>query len=808
VRALFQDIRFAVRLLLKNPAFAAVSIITLALGIGANTAIFSVINAILLRPLPYPHADRLVLLTESSEQIPDMSISMANFNDWRKQTTVFESMMPYQNDDVVLTGRGDPERVHMRRITAGMTQTLEVPLILGRALTPEDDKVGSAPVVLLGEGFWHRRFGSDPNIVGKQLVLDGESFTVIGVLSSRMHESMRQTDIFTSLWRMEDKLGGEANRGEHPGIYAYARMKPGVTIAQAQQEMKSIAQRLDQLYPATNGKDSVAVKPLLGAVVEDVRPSLIVLMAAVGFVLLIACANIANLQLARATDRYRELAVRMALGASRPRLVRQMLTESLLLSVIGGVLGLFLAVWVTVGLIRIAPADIPRIGEVSVDRLVLLFSVVLSILTGVLFGIFPALQTARTDVHDALKEGGRSGSAGAHRKGLRDALVIAEVAISLILLVGAGLMTKSLWKVLEANSGFRPEHVLTARFTFPESSYADDAKRRLFVDQLVAKVESLPGVEAAGFKNPLLGGWQSSYSVEGRPAPPPGQYPTTDMARVSPGAMRAMGIRLIRGRFFDSHDDENSQHVCVIDEAFAAQNFPHEDPLGKRINVEGQPDPGKAINWITVVGVVGHVKNYGVDQPSRVEFYQPNAQRPAYGGSLIVRSTSDPASLLPRIRAAVEALDPNIPIFDARPLEAIVAENTSSRRLSVMLIAFFAALALGLAGLGIYGVISYLVTQRRQEIGIRIALGASSHDVLSMVLRQGARLAAFGILVGVAGAVILTRLMSSLLFEVSALDGMSFGLGVVLLAALVLFASWLPARRATRIDPLIALRYE
>jgi putative ABC transport system permease protein len=808
VRTLLQDIRFAIRLLLKNPSFAAVAIITLALGIGANTAIFSVINAILLRPLPYPQAERLVLLSEFSEQIPDMSISMANFDDWRKQNTVFESMMPYQNDDVVLTGRGEPERLHLRRVTAGITQTLKVPLILGRALAPEDDKVGAAPVVLLGEGFWQRRFGGDPNIVGKQLVVDGESFTVIGVLSSRMHESMRQTDLFTSLWRLEDKLGGDANRGEHPGIYAYARMKPGVTIAQAQQEMKNIAQRLDQQYPATNGKDSVTVKPLLGAVVEDVRPSLIVLMAAVGFVLLIACANIANLQLARATDRYRELAVRMALGADRSRLVRQMLTESLLLSLIGGVLGLFLAVWVTVGLMRVAPADIPRIAEASLDRSVLLFSLVISILTGVLFGIFPALQTARTDVHDALKEGGRTGIAGGHRKGLRDALVIAEVAISLVLLVGAGLMTKSLWKVLEANSGFRPEHVLTTRFAFPDIAYADAAKRRLFVDQLVAKVQSLPGVEAAGFKNPLLGGWQSSYGIEGRPTPLPGQYPSTDMARVSPEAMQAMGIRLIRGRFFDAHDNEKSQHVCIIDEAFAQQNFSKEDPLGKRINVDGQPDPGTPINWITIVGVVGHVKNYGVDQPSRVEFYEPNDQSPGYGGSLIVRSTSDPAALVPSIRSAVQSLDPSIPVFDVRPLEAIVAESTSSRRLSVILIAFFAALALGLSGLGIYGVISYLVTQRRQEIGIRIALGASSHDVLSMVLRQGARLAAFGILVGLVGAVVLTRLMSSVLFEVSALDGMSFGVGVVLLAGLVLFASWLPARRATRIDPLVALRYE
>jgi predicted permease len=808
MRTLLQDLRFALRLLLKNPGFTTIAVLTLALGIGANTAIFSIINTVLLRPLPYPQADRLVFLGESSEQIPDMSISMANFNDWRAQNTVFESMVAYQNNDAVLTGRGEPDRLRLRRISAGLSPTLKIEPILGRTLTPEDDKVGAAPVVLLGEGFWRRRFGSEPNIVGQSLVLDGDSYTVIGVLPSRMHESMRNTDLFTSLWRFEDKFGGEPKRGDHPGIYAYARMKPGVTLQHAEEEMKSIAQHLDELHPATNGKDSVSVKPLLGAVVEDVRPSLLVLMAAVGFVLLIACANIANLQLARATDRYRELAVRMALGAGRGRLVRQMLTESILLSLVGGVLGLLLAVWATIGLVQVIPANIPRIAEISADRSVLLFSLGISILTGILFGFFPALQTARTNVHDALKKGGRTGSAAGSRRGLRDALVIAEVAVSLVLLVGAGLMTKSLWRVLQADSGIRPEHVLTARVTLSDSTYSDPAKRRVFVDQVVAKVQALPGVEAAGFKNPLMGGWQSSYMIEGRPQPPPGQYPSTDMARVTPDAIRASGIRLLRGRFFDAHDNELSQKVCIIDETFAQQNFPKEDPIGKRINVDGPPEPGKLPNWITIVGVVAHVKNYGVDQPSRVEFYEPNAQSPAFGGSFLIRSSSDPAALIPSLRSALQSIDPNVPVFDVRALENVIADYTSSRRLSVMLIAVFAALALLLAGVGIYGVISYLVTQRRQEIGIRMALGASTENVLKMILLQGARLAVAGILLGLAGAVALTRLIASLLFQVSALDGTAFLAGVAVIAGLVLFACWIPARRATRIDPLVALRYE
>ena len=802
-----RDLRYALRMLAKSPGFTAVAVLTLALGIGANTAIFSVISAVLLHPLPYAQADRMVFLSESSEEVPDMSIAMANFDDWRAQNTVFESMVAYQNDDSVLTGRGEPERLRLRRITAGFSPTLKVEPTLGRGLTPEDDKVGAPRVVLLGEGFWRRRFGSDPKVVGQQLVLDGEPYEVIGVFPSRLHGSLRQTDLFTSLWRLEDKLGGEVNRDSHAGIYAYARLKPGVSVAQARQEMKSIAQHLDELHPVANGKNSIEVRSLLDAVVEDVRPSLLVLMAAVGFVLLIACANIANLQLARATDRFRELAVRMALGASRGRLVRQMLTESVLLSLIGGTLGLFLAVWIVAGVAGVSP-DVTRIAEVSVDRWVLAFSVGLSILTGILFGIFPALQTARTDVQDALKEGGRTGTAGGKRRGLRDALVIAEVAICLVLLVGAGLMTKSLWKVLEADAGIRPEHVLTARFTLPDSSYADDAKRRIFVEQVVAKIQFLPGVEAAGFENPLFGGSQTGYLIEGRPQPAPGQMPSTDIARVTPEAMRALGIRLLRGRFFDAHDNEQAQGVGIIDETFAKQNFPNEDPIGKRINVDGRPAPGKPIQWTTVVGMVAHVKNYGVDQPSRVEFYRPNAQNPGSGGSLVVRSSAEPAVLMTRIRAAVQSLDPDIPVFEVRALEDIVAENTSSRRLSVLLVSAFAVLALVLAGVGIYGVISYLVTQRRQEIGIRMALGATGDNILSMILRQGARLAAFGILAGLIAAVILTRLISTLLFQVSALDVMTFVAGVAILTVLVLLASWLPARRATRVDPLVALRYE
>jgi len=803
-----QDLRYALRMLARSPGFTLVAILTLALGIGANTAIFSVVNAVLLRPLPYPESNRLVFLGEWSEQVPEMSISMANFNDWRNQNKVFESMVAYQNDNVVLTGRGEPKRLRLRRITAGFFPTLRVKPMLGRELTPEDDKVGAARVVLLGEGFWERRFGRDSGIVGQQLVLDAEPFTIIGVLPARLHGSLRQTDIFASLWRLEDQLGGEANRGNHPGIYAYARLKPGVSVSQAFGEMKSIAQHLDELYPASNGKDSVALKPLLDAIVEDVRSPLLVLSFAVGFVLLIACANIANLLLARATERHRELAVRVALGATRGRLIRQMLTESVLLSLAGGILGLILAVWITAALVHATPRGVPRIDEASADLSVLCFTLGLSLATGIFFGIFPALQASRAEVNATLQEGGRTGTAGSKRTHLRDFLVAAEVSISLMLLVGAGLMTKSLMRVLEADGGIDATNVLTARFATPEAKYETDAKRRTFVAQLVGKVQSLSGVEFAGFKSPLLGGSQTAYVIDGRPAPKPGQYPSTDMGRVTPDAMRAMGMRLLRGRFFDEHDNEKSQLVCIIDETLAKQEFVNEEPLGKRLSIGGPPAPGKQPAWMTIVGVVAHVKNYGVDQASRVETYIPQAQMPAGGGTIVARSAGDPAALTSGIRAAVGSVDPDVPLYDVRSMEDIVNENTASRRLSVALIGSFAVLALVLAGVGVYGVMAYVVTQRRHEIGIRMALGANQRNILEMVLRQGLRLAVLGIAGGLAGALALTHFLSSMLFHVSALDVETFALGAIGLGLVLLLACCLPARRATRVDPLVALRYE
>ena len=805
---LFQDLRFGLRMMRKNSGFTAVVILTLALGIGANSAIFSFVNAVLLRPLPYQEPDRLVFLSESSEQVPDMSIAMENFKDWRASNTVFENMFAYRAEDVVLTGTGEPERLRLREMTAEFFPTLGVKPILGRPLAPEDDKVGAERTILLSDGFWARRFGRDPRIIGKQLVLDGQSYEVIGVVpSSQFHGSWRRFDVFSSLWRREDEFGGPTNRGSHPGIYAYARMKRGVTIDQARTEMSGIASRLAKQYPDSNGGHGVTVAPLLLAVVEEVRPSLLLLMGAVGFVLLIACANVANLLLARANERKKEISIRRALGAGRWQLVRQLLTESLLLSMIGGGLGLLLAQWLTAAVASSGIVNVPRIEDVSVDRGVITFTLGLSIVTGLFFGIFPALHAWRADVHDALKAGGRGGSSNTGHQRLRDGLVIAEVAISLMLLVGTGLMIRSMYRVLEADPGFASAHVFTARFGMPEAKYKEDVQRRLFVQQLVEKTKSVPGVEIAGVRNPLLGGSQEGFAIEGRPIPPMDKIPSVDFARITPDALRAMGVRLLRGRFFTEHDNETSQRVCIIDQNMAQEYWPNDDPVGKRIITE-LPKPGESPKWISVVGVVSHVKNYGVDQPSRVETYVPYAQNPSDGAVIVLRSSADPATLSAGVRDVLKAMDPNVPIYNVRTLEEIVGETVAPRQFSVILLSAFAGLALTLAAIGIYGVMSYAVSQRTQEFGIRAALGARRGDVLRLVLSSGMSLLVLGIGFGLAGAFYLSHFLQSMLFQVPPTDVWTYVSIMVLLSSVALLACYLPARRATRVDPLVALRYD
>ncbi|MFI5127378.1 MAG: ABC transporter permease [Candidatus Acidiferrales bacterium] len=809
MNTLIQDSRYGIRMLAKSPGFTAIAVLTLALGIGANTAIFSVVNTVLLRPLPYPHADRLVFISEWSQQVPGMSISMADFNDWRAMQTVFSSIVAYQPDNVTLTGEGEPDRLQMRRITAGFFPTMEVEPILGRPLTADDDKVGAAPVVLLSDSFWARKFGSDPNVLGKQLTLDGESYTVIGVLpSSKFHESWRAFDVFSSLWRLENVLGGPSNRGSHPGIYAYARMKPGVTIQQASAEMAGIQRRLAKQYQDDAG-ESATVQPLLGAVVQDAGLPLYVLMAAVGFVLLIGCVNVANLLMARATERQKEVAVRMALGAGRWRLARQLLTESMLLSLVGGALGLLLAVWATPALARVAVGTIPRVEDVGVDGWVLAFTLGISCFTGLFFGIFPALQASRTDVNSTLKEGSRGSGTGGKQKRLRDALVVVELAISVVLVVGAGLTLKSLYRVLNAEQGFNAPGVMSASFGLPDAKYKTEIERRQFVEQLVAKVNAIPGVEAAGIKNPLLGGMQTGFAVEGQPKPTPGHYPSTEVSRITPGALQAMGATLLRGRFFTAADNKTAGPVCIVDEAMARKYWPGQDPIGKHIGISlGEMKPGETPPWTAVVGVIRTIKNYGADQPVLVETLLPYAQYPGSAGNILMRSTTDPAQLIPTLRATVQSIDPDLPLYDVRRLESVVDANVAPRRLSVSLLGGFAGLALLLAAVGIYGVMAYAVTSRTHEIGIRMALGADPRSVMRLVLSQGARLAVVGVMIGIVAALALTRAMASLLFQVRATDPVTYAGVAILLIVVALAACYIPARRAMRVDPMVALRYE
>jgi predicted permease len=803
----WQDIRYGLRMLAKRPAITLIAVITLALGVGANTAIFSVVDAVLLRPLPYKQPDRLVFLSEESQQVPGMSISMADFNDWRATNTVFENMAPYSPNSAILTGNGETESLQVRQITAGLFPTFGIQPILGRALTPEDDKVGAAPVVLLGDGFWARKFARDPNVIGKQLTLDGVSYSVIGVLpSSKFHGSWPRYSVFTSLWRQEDVLGGEANRSSHPGIYAVARMKPGVTLEQARNEMNGIAARLQKEYPKSNTGIGVTVDSVLNAYVGTIRPALLVLMAAVGFVLLIACANIANLSLARTTERNRELAVRTAMGASRFRLMRQLLTESMLLALIGGALGLFVAYSVTNAVSKISTSSVPRVDTVSIDGGVLLFTLGISLVTGLFFGLFPAWHASRTDIGETMKEGGRSGTAGAGKKRVRSILVVAEVSISLVLLVGAGLMIKSFYRVLQADPGFNSTGVLTAQFSLPSSQYKDAAARRQFEKQLEAKLESIPGVQAAGLKQPLMGGSQTGFMIEGQPKPDPGKGPSTDISRITPGALEAMGVPLLQGRYFTAADNENSESVCIVDTTMAQTQWPGKNPIGEHVAVSGKNNDPNDPDWMKVVGVVAHTKNYGVDQPSRVETYRPIAQSPTSGGNVVLRAQNNPASLAGPARDAMLSIDANVPLSQVQELGDIVDQNVAPRRLSVLLLSAFAALALLLSAVGIYGVMSYMVTQRTQEIGVRIALGAQRGDVMRLVLQNGMALLLAGLGIGLAGAFALSRFLQSLLFEVKSTDIMTFASVPFLLAAVAFVACYLPARRATLVHPVVALR--
>lgn len=824
---LWQDIRYGLRMLWKNRGISAIVIFALALGIGANTAIFSVVNTVLLRPLPYDNADQLVFLNEKSDVLDEMSISYPNFSDWRDHNQSFEKIGVYNRGSYNLTGNGEAERLITVQMSADLFSVLRVNALHGRVFTNDEDKPGAAPVVVLSYALWQRRFGGQTSILNQPLTLNNKTYTVIGVMPETFtgpSPGSSRAEMYVPVGQLSDQTSWKS-RGNHPGLYGLARLKPGVTIGQADADMNNLAANLEKQYPDSNAGNRVRLRPLLEIYVSDVRRALWVIFAAVGFVLLIACANIANLLLARATARRKEMAIRTAVGASRWRLTRQLLTESILLSLIGGGIGLLIARWGIDLILYVSPDAIPRSREIGLSWTVLGFTVGISLLTGILFGLVPALQAGEVDVHETLKETGR-GVTG--RQWLRSSLVVAEVATTLVLLIGAGLMIRSFYLLQKVNPGFSYEHLTSFSISLPEKKYATNEAQASFFNRLMDNIRALPGVESAAAASGLpLGnnGWQTSFTVDGQPPPEKGKAPLMEACLVTPDYFRAMNIPVLRGRIFNDHDDrshligkdlskmnEDERDAAgvdkvVIDEEFARRHWPNDDAVGKRIKMGGGVDPSAPT--LEVIGVVGRVKMESLNQNSdRVQGYFAFNQLPASGMTVIVKGTSDPNQLISSIRGAVKEIDPDQPIYNPRTMYDIRAESVAPERLNLTLLSLFASLALVLAIVGIYGVMSYSVTQRTHEIGIRMAIGAQPRDVFAMVLGQGMKLALIGVVIGLALAFGLTRLMATMLFGVEPTDVTTFSVISALLISVALLACYLPGRRATKVEPTISLRYE
>lgn len=804
-----QDLRYGLRMLLKSPGFTTVAVITLALGIGANTAIFSVVKSVLLKPLPFTKPDRLVNLWESNPHNPGdeiMPVAPADFLDWRSRTHSFAEIGASYDVQKSLTGVGEPVALIGYAFSANVFHVLGVTPLLGRTFTAEEDRPGADHVVVLAYSLWERKFGSDPGIVGKTITLDGQSYSVLGVMRPGFNYP-RTVEFWVPIAL---NPAGMADR-KLPFLRLVARLKPGVTLQQASADLNNVAAQLQKEYPDTNAQRSAKVDPIRKLYVGDIEPALLALLGAVGFVLLIACANLANLLLARSAGRRKEFAVRVALGASRGRLARQLLSESLLISLSGGLLGLLLAFWSRGTLLKLFPNDIanlhiPRVENIPLDGGVVVFALLLSVLTGVLFGLLPALHTSVANVYETLKEGGRAGAA-AGRERTRSVLVIVEMALSLVLLAGAGLMIKTFLRLQGASLGFNPEHVLTAEVLLPRTKYPKLEDHVRFLNGALPKIEALPGVKSAavvGFP-PLSGFWGATkFSLEGQTAPP-AEMPQADFNFVSSSYFRTIEVPLLVGRDFQASDTATAPQVVVINQTMARQFWPKENPVGKRISAD--PAMFEKSSW-EIVGVVGDVKHFGVAEPTHPTIYRPFAQGNFPLMTFVIRTQVPPMTLAKAVREVIWSVDKDQPIFKVITMEEAAGQSVTLRKISMILLAMFAGLALFLAVVGLFGVMAYLVTQRTHEMGVRMALGARPGDISQLVLGQGFRLAIVGIGIGTAAALGLTRLLTSLLFGVRPQDPATFVGVATLLAGVALLASYLPARRASKVDPMVALRYE
>jgi putative ABC transport system permease protein len=803
------DLRYALRQLRKSPGFTLIAVLTLALGIGANTAIFSVIYAVLLRPLPYPEADQVMIVTETGPNMPQISVSFPDYVDWKRDNTVFEEIAISRRESFNLSGLEGraPEQISGGLVTANFFKVIGLNPQQGRVFTEEEDRVGGPLVAVISDRLWQRIFSRDPKVLGRSVNFGNQPYTIIGVMPPQMF-SPRTVDVWFPIMRRTDHPAWQT-RDNHPGLFGWARLKKGVTQEKALNELKQIAARLANQYPDSNASVSVTVTPLLENQVGDYRDSLKLLLGAVGLVLLIACANLANLLAARGAARAREFAVRAAVGASRWQIIRQLLIESVVLALVGGALGLCFAAWGRDLLVALSPAGVPRFQDLPLDGWVLSFSLALSIVTSLLFGLWPAWHTSRADIQLALKSGGHGSSDAPGARRSRDLLVIGEVALTLILLSAAGLVLKSFANARALGLGFDPRLLLSARIDLPEPSYSDEKKLLNFSTALMERLSALPGVEQVALSStpPLMTGWQTSFLPEGAPEPEPGKIPSTEMNVVTPGYFQTMKTPLLRGRAFAATDTKDMPPVLIIDQLLVDRFFPGQDAVGKRIRMS-TGDKGER-EYRTIVGIVPHLKVYGFEETTVLpQAYLPMTQQPQTGLVALLRTSLSPKSFEKPVRDIVASLDPAQPAFEFKTMQERVEETWATPRLMSFLLVCFAGLALTLAVVGLYGVMAFNGLRRMREIGVRLALGAMPAQIRAMMLGQGMRLLAGGLVLGFVGALVLSRLIRSLLFGVSANDPMIYGVVTLVLVGAAVFACWIPARRASRVNPMVTLRAE